>query len=198
MKRTTQLYILVLAFALGLQTVLAETPTPELQKWLKFHGLEEATFEQVGPETRLSIYWQIYSTRSIIEDYLPFMIHSTNHAHFIDLHSYTLDIRSQDGNYYCHGSELYTKVQLVRTTDTSSATVLYCEFECFTEEAAWTSNTTFELYCFSFNDMGDYVPTKWFYDLEKKVYSKQESKTILKSLSKNYVREERLKAVKFY
>lgn len=169
----------------------------EYGKWLKFYGLEDEDFKQVGMNKPFKFdSFGFDLNEKSIKLYEPLFFYSPDSTYFLDLDSYSLVLdKDAKGNLTWMGGDPEEKVQLVKTNDLSASTLLFFGTEDFAETAIWRNKYLFEIYGFHIRN-GKFIPTIWKYNLESKTLSEFESKKTFDSRPNSYLIDVRLKSIK--
>lgn len=169
----------------------------EYGKWLKFYGLEDGDFKQVGINKPFKFDSAGFDlTEKSKKLYEPLFFYSPDSTYFLDLNSYSLVLdKDAKGNLTWMGGDPEEKVQLVKTKDLSTSTLLFFGTEDFAETAIWRNKYLFEIYGFHIRN-GKFIPTIWKYNLESKTLSEFESKKTFDSRPNSYLIDVRLKSIK--
>lgn len=150
----------------------------EYGKWLKFHGIKEGDFKQVGSDRPELFEWTYLSRiESANKVYL-----SGDSMYFVDLWPLYYD---KDSNIVSNPH--FNSAQIVRSKDSFSCTLLSFGIGSgYTETAIWRNNNLFEIFGFQIVNKV-FIPTIWKYDLQNKTSKVFQCSNTFKSSPKSYV-----------
>lgn len=169
----------------------------EYDKWLNFHRIKHSNFPEYGISVEKKVKWESFDLS--IDDmslFKPYRLYSLDSTYFIDLDSYSLVIEKENGTLISYGSEVERKVQVIRSKDFMSTTLLFCGTDCYPETVNWLTDNQIEILGFSLAD-NKYIPTKWSIDLSNMLFNKCQSKITFNKMPKSYMELERLKNIEF-
>jgi hypothetical protein len=169
----------------------------EYGKWLKFYGLKDEYFKQVGANISKNFEWKSYDLE--IEDrklYNNLFFYSSDSTYFLDLDSYSIILdKDSVGELTWMAGDPESKVQIVRNKDLSASTLLYFGTDSYVETAIWRNKYLFELFGFQIRN-NIYIPSSWKFNLSKNTLTLWVSKKTFTARPKSYLKEVRLKPIK--
>ena len=178
--------------------IIPEKELTEYGKWLEFYKIKHSSFSKVGKDVERKTEWFEYNLDDEFEElYKPFRLYSEDSLYFIDLDSYSLELRSDNGKLISSGSEIDRKAQVIRKSDNKAAILLFCGSLCYPETSNWLTSNTVEILGFSLNDKDQFIPTKWKVDIFNMIFSTYESDQIFVKMPVSYMEKVRLKKVEF-
>lgn len=169
----------------------------EYGKWLKFYDLTDESFLQDGNESKITLNWISYDLdKEYRKLYDSLYFYSLDSSYFLDLYSYSIILeKNKNGNITWGGGDPDSKVELIKTQDLTSSTLLFFGTQEFSETAIWRNNSIFEICGFTIDDEV-YIPTIWKFDLNKMTKCVFKNKRTFKTRPKSYLIDVRLKTIK--
>jgi hypothetical protein len=169
----------------------------EYQKWLTFHELQPTDFTKHGHDVERKMEWEEYNLGiESQKTFNPFRLYSKNATFFIDLDSYSLTIEKEENQLISYGSGVDRKVQVIRTDNNHSTTLLFCGTECYPETANWLNDHLVQILGFSLIE-NKFTPTIWAVDLNNMLFSEYYGTKVFNQIPKSYTELVRLKEIEF-
>jgi hypothetical protein len=141
------------------------------ENWLNFQHQKDENFTSIGYPRSTNLSWEPYDQKSEDPDKDRYVkIYSFDSIYYINLDLYPL--RPDYSNPF---GRMYTKVQLVKSSDLSTKTLQINAREGFAMAVIWRSNSLFEICGFEKSSGAaniGIVPTIWKFDIVNDTFQK--------------------------